>query len=324
MESRPNFLNENYRGTKDQRSVYVSYYEEAKFFYKKKCFVDAINIFNKIIDDANHSDIPYEVPPDILSLAYFYNGHSRYYLGDYRMAIENYKCVIEIEKHLINTKQYVPTKKDTIEKIERMMMALLYSSKANQARGYDALAIENCQQALKFIPSSLEERFLIINRLKNDVLNHLKHIQQPLAPISLTVNAGIDTETSQMNSARPKSLSAPQLFVKSEITEELYIKNFLLMHQKIKAAQWFSWFRGSEIKFVSSEKEGELKTNMSLAQILDHAKQKDNRSRQACIALKWMGKDGAILNAAPDLVKRAYHSPAIVDVQQIQQVYKLL
>lgn len=285
---------------------YRAYYREALNHYKKENFADAIIIFNKIIDDANK--IATQLPLNILSSAYLYCGHSRYYQRDYRMAVEEYKNLIKIECNIAWDKTQPQV---SFEKMQRLLKAQLYSSKANEARGYYHLAIKDCENALNFIVPPFDGNAKVA-KLKSAVILQMKKML--LTSTIVSSNPRV-VQKQEMGFYHPRSLSAPNLSPKAEVTEEKCIEDFLFAHKKLKTQEWFSWFRNSEIKLkFYTEGEG-LKANMTLAEIITHAKKENNRSRKACVALHWMQKDGTMLSTAPTPVKRAYADSPPAPVQ---------
>lgn len=50
-----------------------------------------------------------------------------------------------------------------------------------------------------------------------------------------------------------------------------------------------------------------LSGNETLSEILEHAKKENNRSREACVKLGWMNKDGSLHNDAPQIVRENYY-----------------
>lgn len=72
-------------------------------------------------------------------------------------------------------------------------------------------------------------------------------------------------------------------------------KQFLKKHSDLCKSESFQFFRSTEV----SEK-------LCLRDILKHAHENDNRSREVCIDLGWMNQDGTLKEGAP-LEIRAIH-----------------
>jgi hypothetical protein len=112
--------------------------------------------------------------------------------------------------------------------------------------------------------------------------------------------------------SEPKSSEEALLQKVAQIKEKLQVmkpvddpkEKFILEHKRLFAEDKkgvFAWFRTTKLTDYN---------DWSLKDILQHAKDHNNRSRQACVKLGWMNSDGTLKaeDSVPEDVKNAYHS----------------
>ncbi|WP_419418580.1 protein kinase domain-containing protein [Legionella sp. D16C41] len=80
--------------------------------------------------------------------------------------------------------------------------------------------------------------------------------------------------------------------------KEIYAQQFHSAHKKLFA---------KEGKLKLFRRPTAIKGNETLAEILNHATKKNNRTRLVCVKLKWLKKDGRLANNAPSEIVEAYH-----------------
>lgn len=87
------------------------------------------------------------------------------------------------------------------------------------------------------------------------------------------------------------------------VTEELVAKKiFLAEHDKLfkKDKSIYGFFSSTKVN-----------KDWDIYKIIEHAKKHNNRSREVCVKLKWMEKDGTLTTQAPNVVKREFAKDAL-------------
>ncbi|STX27989.1 serine/threonine-protein kinase [Legionella beliardensis] len=71
-------------------------------------------------------------------------------------------------------------------------------------------------------------------------------------------------------------------------------------------AKLFHNYHSNLLKKISFFKQTQIKGSEGLAEILAHAKEKNNRSREVCVKLNWLNQDGTLADNAPYQISEAY------------------
>ncbi|MCW8472262.1 hypothetical protein OQJ19_16645 [Fluoribacter gormanii] len=175
---------------------------------------------------------------------------------------------------------------------------------------YPELAHDASQRKMRELPVNHPHRCIIPCReVDKGILSRSDTNDFPSRHLDVARRAIQQKKESQgylpsMTWSPPSPTSPPTESLKERLRKQKYEctdpkgfeQDFHREHQKLRQNEWFKGRRKSSI--IGTEQ---------LSEILEHASQKNNRSRAVCVKLGWLKKDGTLADKAPDIIKQSYH-----------------